>query len=261
MRRYKPVIWRVVPMVLGLLIAAPAARADDTDAGLRHGLVDGEPVFKWSAPPLDEGGWVIGLGTVAYGITDEVTVSVRSSELVLGHYNGHVRAGLGTQEQPKVSVEGGVGVLTPVALARLFVPAWETRSLVLSSELAVAMTWTQGDTRFLTVRPWFALAAGRVEDDDEQLTLLLGRPVLTGPGISALAETHISKNLGLVGSLDLGLELYGFEPGVAVRPRGAAVLATGPLRVNLGLGVGVYVDNDGALRSDLQPALDIWVRF
>jgi len=257
----KTLVWRIAPLLLCTLTTSSVAIADDSDAGRRRGLVDGEPVFKWSAPPLNEGGWVIGLVTVAYGVTDEVTVSVRSSELVLGHYNGNVRAGLGTQEQPIVAIEGGVGILTPVALARLFVPAWETRSLVWSSDLAVAMTWTQGQTRFFTVRPWFALAAGRVEEDDEQLTLLLGRPVLTGPGVSAIAETHLSPHLGLVGSLDVGLELYGLQPGAAVRPRGAAVLATGPLRVNLGLGVGIYVDNDGSLRSDLQPALDIWVRL
>lgn len=250
----------MVVVLTGLLWMPSVAHAQD-EPRFRRGLLDDEPIYKWSAPPLDEGGWVIGLSTVAYGVTDEVTLGIRASEAVLGHYNAHVRLGLGAQEQPRVSLDAAVGVLTPVAIARLFVPQWEASSLLLSAELGVPMTWTIGTGRFVTFRPWFGATVGKVEADDDQLTLLIGRPLLTGPGASVIAEGHLAKRLGVVGSLDAGLELYGGQPGLALRPKAAAVLATGPLRVNLGLGVGLKLDRDDPLRADLQPAIDVWVRL
>lgn len=251
-------------LVLAALLSGPAALADDDSETrtLRQGFVDDEPTFKWSAPVLDRGGWVVGLNHVAYGIDDRVTLGVEATNLLVGHYNLRARVELANRGVA-ASVDGGIGLATPIALAAILVPDFRGSTTLLLVDVGVPITWTPEAGRFVTLRPWFAAAAGRVGADDESLSLLLGRPVLTGPGVTATGEVHLARRVGLAATQDVGLDLFGGDLTIGSRTGAAVLLATGPVRVNLGLKVTVEVDLTGrtAVRPGLGPAIDVWVRL
>lgn len=260
-----------VVLGVGVLVGASAAAeepapAEDAPARIRrHGLDDREPAYKWSAPTLAEGDWVIGLSVVAHGVDESVTVGVESTNVLLGHYNVRARMGLGDPDPsgPIASLEAGVGVFTSLALAGLFVPNWEGRPPLAVVDLAVPITWTPRAGTFVTLRPWAAAAAGRVDDEDRRLAALIGRPALSGGGLEVLVEGHLSHRVGLAAWGDVGLDAFGGGARLGTRNGGALVLASGPVRLNVGIGLAATVDlTDGTgVRLQPVPAIDLWVRI
>ena len=264
-----------VALALGATLFAPAlASAQDTDSDgtsedsdpperrKRRGLVDDEAIIKWSAHTLEREGWVVGLNLVAHGLTDDLTLGVRASDVVLGHYNARVRARLGHNVDRVVSLDAGAGLVTPLGIAFLAVPSTGPPSPLAMVDVGLPITWTLATGRFVTVRPWLALSAGRVDHDERTLPLILGRAALTGPGVQVIAEGHLAPRIGVVGSVDVGLELFGGDPAFASTTRIAMLLATGPVRANLGFGLVLGVDRTGSVTPPtFVPAIDIWVRF
>lgn len=231
----------------------------------RHGLDDTEPAFKWSAPTLAEKEWVIGLRTVAYGVDDSVTVGVESANVLLGHYNLRTRVALGEPgaDGPSASLEAGVGIFTSLAVAGLFVPNWDGRPPLAVVDLAAPITWTPRSATFVTLRPWAAAAAGRVEDDDRRLAALIGRPALTGAGAELLVEGHLSHRVGMAAWGDVGVDAFGSGARLGTRNGVALLVASGPVRLNVGIGLAATFDlTDGAgVQLQPVPAIDIWVRL
>jgi hypothetical protein len=69
--------------------------------------------------------------------------------------------------------------------------------------------------------------------------------------------------VGLVATQDVGLEVFGGAVELHSRTGAAVLLATGPLRANLGLKVFFAVDMEGRapVQPGLGPAIDVWVRL
>jgi len=260
--------------VIALLTPHVAWSADDEDGAddassqaddrrTRQGLVDDEAILKWSGQTLEEDGWVVGLNLVAHGLTDDVTVGVRASDVVLGHYNARVRVRL--REDPgraTTSLDAGAGLVTPLGIAFLAVPSVQPPSPLAMVDVGLPTTWTLATGRFLTVRPWLALSVGRVDEDERTLPLLLSRAALTGPGVQVIGEGHLARRIGLVGSVDVGLELFGGQPAFASTTKLAVLLGTGPVRANLGFGLVLGTVHTGRFRPpSAVPAIDIWVRI
>lgn len=261
--------WSAVLLAVCLAHGARAAEpaADDApDSGekrRRRGFLDDEAMIKWSGQTLREDEWVVGLTLVAHGLTDELTLGTLAGDLLLGHYNARLRARVGHRPGRRVtSVDGGAGLVTPLGLALLAVPGVEPPATLATADVGLPITWTVATGRFVTVRPWLALSVGGVDDDARStLPLILRRPAFTGPGVTLTGEGHFARRVGAVASLDLGLELYGGEPAFGSTTRVAVLLATGPLRAQLGFGLVLGVDRFGEVQLGAVPAADIWVRF
>ena len=244
---------------------APATDAPREEAPRRrHGLVDDEAIIKWSGQLLEEGGWVAGISLVAHGLNEDTTISTRTSEVLLGHYNARVRIRPAHRRDDVVtSFEGGAGIVTPVSFAAIAVADFDPPPVLATVDVSLPTTWTLATGRFLTVRPWLALGVGNVQE--ESLTdlppVLLGRPAITGPGIAVTGEGHLARRIGVVTGVDVGLDLFGGNPALATNTRVAVVLAAGPVRANLGFGLLIGVDQTGSVQLGALPAVDIWARF
>ncbi len=256
--------------LVGMLVAGIARAAGPEDAAeadekapMRRGLVADEPAWKWSGETLGAGTWVAGLRVVALGVADGFDVGVESTNLLLGHYNLRARVAVVEGPRPAVALDGGLGLVTALAVARLFIPGWRARPTLLVADLGLPITVPLAPGRFVTVRPWVGAAAGEVAPDDRGLSTLLGRAALTGGGAEATAEVHLERRLAVAGWQSLAVDTFGGGLRLSSQTGAALVLATGPVRLNLGLGALVIADlrGEGGTQTLPVPAIDVWARF
>lgn len=242
-----------------LWFAAGAAHAREP----MPGLLEDEPVYKWSAPTLDGGEWIAGVQVVAHGLSDDLTLSTDASSLVLGFYNARARLALPEIFGGRASIEAGAGLLTPVALARLAVPGWRSRPALAIFDVSGAVTLQPAPGRLVTVRPWLSIGVGRLTGDDAGTVALLGRTAVSGGGLRGTLEVHFARRVGFVVGEDLGLDGHGGYGRLVSRTTGALLFGTGKLRANVGLGlvVALPVSDRGAPVLRPVPAFDVWGRW
>ena len=227
------------------------------------GLLDEQPVYKWSAPPLESGEWIAGVGVVAHGLTDNTTIATEASSVLLGFYNVRLHTRVADPERAHVSLDAGLGVVTPIALARLAVPEWPSRPPLLIADVGVPITWDLQPGTFFTLRPWASVAAGRVREGDGRGVELLGRAGLTGVGTGGVLEVHVARNLGFVVGQELGADAHGGPARLVGRTTGGLLFGVGKVRANVGLGVvtAVPLTVRGAPVFRPVPAFEVWARW
>lgn len=247
----------MIPLLLVGLASSALAREP------MPGLLDDQSVYKWSAPTLDRGEWVAGLGVVAHGVTEETTIATEASSVILGFYNARLRTRLMQPERAHVSLDAGLGVVTPIALARLAVPEWPSRPPLVIFDAGVPITWDLRPGAFLTIRPWGSVALGRVREGDGRGVELLGRAGLSGAGASGFFEIHLTRNIGLVVGQDLGADAHGGPARLVGRTTGGVLFGIGKFRANAGLGVltAVPLTVRGAPVFRPVPTFDLWGRW
>lgn len=227
------------------------------------GLDVGKPVYKWSAPTLQQGEWIAGATVVAHGLRDDTTVAIESSNVVFGFYNGRLRREVPDLFGGRASLDLGAGVLTPLALGRLAVPEWRSRPSLGLIDVGLPISFIGESTPMLTIRPWASLGLGRVGGGDEDVLVLLGRTATTGGGVRTGIEVHASGALGLLAGQDFGLNVQGGHVRAVSRTTAAVLVGVGPVRANLGLGLIAIapLDARGASYLGLVPAFDLWARW
>ncbi|TVQ93389.1 MAG: hypothetical protein EA397_04535 [Deltaproteobacteria bacterium] len=227
------------------------------------GLLEDQPAYKWSAPPLEKGEWVAGLRVVAHGVTDQTTVATEASSVLLGFYNGRVRTRLPPIAGQEISLDAGAGLLTPLALARLAVPEWPSRPPLLVLDAGLPITFDLRPGVFFTARPWASFAVGRVHEGDASAVELLGRAGLSGGGAGGVLQVHLTSRIGFVIGQDLGADAHGGPARLVGRSTGALTFGIGKLRANVGVGLlaAIPLNERGSPVFRPLPAFDLWGRW